>query len=130
MRAWSATDIELIYRLMEVRRYERSEDCGAYLKLAVSIHSQPSFTTHRTSSIGVLAARLNPPSCGPGAGSVVFGSAADVHGMVRSGSKYPLSLRTFREVWEETGRDLPGKLFETNGKKESERHNHEDLAAR
>lgn len=58
-----------------------------HLKLAVSIHSQPSFTTHRAAPSGALARKL--ALCVSGRGSVEF----DVHGTVRSGSRYPLSLR-------------------------------------
>jgi hypothetical protein len=45
------------------------------LKLALSIHNQPIFTTHRPSDSDGVA---------------LFGG--DVHGLVRSGSKNPLSL--------------------------------------
>lgn len=75
-----------------------SNNAYTHLKLALSIHIQPSFTTHRISSCGM-------------SGSVPFGAKeveldgrctgvvelAAEQGIVRSGSRYPLSLRKKRE---------------------------------
>lgn len=65
-----------------------------YLKLALSIHIHPSFTTQRISSTGAVVTVEFSPTLpvefeSPGSGTVAF---AAKHGIVRSGNKNPLSL--------------------------------------
>lgn len=96
VRACRATDIELVYRLNGVSTSATRMDIwSTHLKLALSIHIHPSFTTQRISSCGALSdvasrARLEL-ACGAGIGAGVVEFAA-VHGIMWSGRRKPLSL--------------------------------------